>query len=377
MGDRTNPYVEQDPKVLSGHGKDIMIAASKASFYTAIMGKTNDDIIKTQVENHSGKNTVTMSMRALVRGSGVKGNTDLDSNRDQLNFLHQNISGDIIANSIASQHTKINSKTVAQNFRRDANEGLGDWLQDKMDRIRTARLSENCSNVVSFNAAGALVANTALVAGDVFTTKNIDEMLKRAENGWIDGNGIYHPRIRPYKTLKRNIKGQETEVGFYLIRIGAGAKESLQDDPLWIAYQETLAKSTQAAGEFVTSGQLGEYKNAIVASSGNWDSNYEGIITSDLIEYEDYASGFDSYAGAGGVTTEVNLLLGATAGMQPFAAIPEYIEDSLDSGRKMLAAIDEWFGFEKTRYVGKTAEEKKLVWHDKDYGVIASVQTLV
>jgi len=62
--------------------------------------------------------------------------------------------------------------------------------------------------------------------------------------------------------------------------------------------------------------------------------------------------------------------------MQPFQFVPDYIEDSADSGRKMVLAIDEWFGFEKTKFVGKSTEEKALVWHEKDYGVIAGIATM-
>ena len=58
--------------------------------------------------------------------------------------------------------------------------------------------------------------------------------------------------------------------------------------------------------------------------------------------------------------------------MQPFQGIPDYIEDSTDSGRKMMSAIDLWFGFEKTKFIGKTEAQKKLIWHGKDYGVIAA-----
>jgi len=372
-----NEFIEREPSALESHGKDIIVTASKASFYTPLMGPTNDDVIKTQlVENANGSKNITMSLRGLLRGGGVKGNTDLEANRDKLKYIYQVITGDILANSIKSQHKKINSKTIAKEFRNEAKEGLADWFSDTINRIRTAKLSANCTNIVSLNAAGEQVETSALEVGDTFNTASITELLNRAENGYEDADGVKHPRIRPYKTEKRNIKGQETEVGFYLIRIGKAAKKTLKEDPLWVAYQETLAQSTQANGEFITSGQIGEFETAIIVSNGNWDDDYEGVVTSKTPDFEDYAGGFSDYAGNGGIETEVNLLLGATAGLQPFAAIPDYLEDSADSGRKMISAIDTFFGFEKAKFMGKTAEEKKLVWHGKDYGVIACVQSI-
>lgn len=370
----TNPYVENDPKKLQAHAMDIMTAASASSPFTAMMGEGNTSVIKTESAKFSGVNTVIMSMRGLMRGTGVKGNSDLADNRDRLEYLHMKIDGDIIANSVLSKHKKINSKEVAQNFRRDAKEGLADWLTDRMDRIRFAKLSSDCTNIVSVKADGSIVANSALDIGDKFGTATIDEMLKRAENGWIDGVGNRHPRVRPFKVEQKNVKGQMTEVGYYLIIIGTESEAALSVDPVFIQAQEALTQASKS--DFFIDGQIGQYKNAIIIKRSNWDMEYAGVVTSETPDYEEFGGGFSQYAGSGGIVTEVNLLLGATAGMQPFQLVPEYIEDSADSGRKVISAIDEWFGFEKTRFVGKSAEEKALIWHDKDYGVIAGVQTV-
>lgn len=381
MSVRTNPYVELDPKKLQQHAMDIMIAASQGSMFTMLMGETNQDIIKTEGAKFGGANTVTMTMRGLLRGAGVTGNTDLESNRDKLQYLHMKVDGDVIANSLLSQHKKIDSKSIAQNFRRDGKEGLSDWLTDRMDRIRIAKLSESCTNLVAVKADGTVVpmdkiadATEGLTTGDTFTTASIDEMLKRAENGWTDHNGVRHPRVRPFKTIKKVVNGKETDVGIYVIKIGTNSADSLGKDPLWLQAQEALTKAGKS--DFFVDGHLGQWKNAVIIKRANWDVDYAGIITSETKDYGDYAGGFNQYAGKGGIVTEVNLLLGATAGMQPFQLVPDYIEDSADSGRKIVLAIDEWFGFEKTKFVGKTTEEKALVWHEKDYGVIAGLATV-
>jgi hypothetical protein len=44
--------------------------------------------------------------------------------------------------------------------------------------------------------------------------------------------------------------------------------------------------------------------------------------------------------------------------------------------RKMKIAVDRGWAFQKTRYFGKTEAQKKLVWHGKDYGVIAVVSAM-
>lgn len=381
MSSRINPYIETDPKKLTEHAMDIMVAASAESVFTSFMGEDNDSIIKTEGAKFDGADSVTMSLRAPLRGKGVKGNQNLDTNRDNLEYIHQRVAGDIIANSILSKHKKISSKTIAKNFRTDAKDGMMDWLSDKMDRIRFGRLSEAASNVVGAKSDGTVVdkANIAdttlgLTSGDKFSTSTIDEMLKRAENGYTDTAGKRHPKVRPFKTEIKNVKGVPTKVGYYLILVGTESEDSLGKDPIYIQAQEALTTADKST--FFTDGQVGQYKNAIIVKKSNWCYENAGIVTSDMDDFEDYAGGFSQYAGKGGIVTEVNLLLGATAGMQPFQHIPDYIEDSADAGRKIEVAVDEWFGFEKTHYIGKTVEEKKLIWHDVDYGVIVGLGTV-
>lgn len=377
MSDRQNPYVERDPSKLLVTATELMVAASKKSTFTPLCGQTNDDIIKTQSEKHAGANTVEMSMRALVRGNGVKGNSNLDSNRDDLNYLTMKVEGDVLANSIESKHYKITSASIAKNFRADAKDGLSDWLADRMDRIRFSKLSENCTNIVVVKANGQVVPASKIAdsvdgldKGDLFTTQTADEMLSRAENGYTDELGVRHPPIRPYKTETKTVKGVEQEVGYYIIYLGPESAKSITDDPIYLQWQDSLTKANKS--DFYLNGLIGEYKNAIFVKKNAWSPEFAGILTSDIKSFEDYATGFEQYSGKGGIITEVNLLVGATAGMQPFQAIPDYIEDSTDSGRKMMSAIDLWFGFEKTKFMGKTEAEKKLLWHGKDYGVIAA-----
>lgn len=384
MSVRTNPYVETDPKKLEEHAMDIMVAASEDSVFSPnMMGANNDAIIKTQGAKFDEANSVTMTMRALMRGAGVKGNANLDSNRDTLTYLHMKVGGDVMANSVLSEHTKITNKTVAKNFRRDAKDGLTDWYHDKTERIKLAKLSEACTNIVVVKADGTVVdpkkiadATDGLGAGDRFGTHTIDEMLKRAENGWIDADGVRHPRVRPWK--KKTIideNGVKQKKGVYMILIGTESEDNIGKDPIYLAHQEALANAG-VKDDFYTTGLIGQYKNAIIVKKSNWSREYAGIITSDIEDFEDYAGGFSQYAGKGGIVTEVNLLLGATAAMNPFQEIPDYIEDSEDSGRKMSSALDIWWGFEKTKYVGKTAQEKASIWHGKDYGVIAAPAVL-
>lgn len=377
MSDRQNPYVERNPQKLLTSATEIIIAASKKSTFTPLCGDTNDDIIKTQLEKYSGSNTVEMSMMGLLRGNGVKGNSNLDANRDNLQYLTMKVEGDVLANSIESQHQKITSASIAKNFRKDSNGGLSDWLADRIDRIRFAKLSEKCTNIVVVKANGQVVpaskiadAVDGLVKGDLFTTQTADEMLSRAENGYTDENGVRHPPIRPYRTEVKVVNGIEQLVSYYIIFLGPESGKSISEDPVYLQWQDSLTKANKS--DFYLNGLIGQYKNAIFVKKNAWSPEFAGILTSNIDSFEDYANGFTQYSGKGGILTEINLLVGATAGMQPFQGIPDYIEDSTDSGRKMMSAIDLWFGFEKTKFMGKTEAQKKLIWHGKDYGVIAA-----
>lgn len=364
------PYLVKDAVDRTKHGNDITVNVIEQSLWNPLFGSNNNAIIKTELKNETEAKVVEMHMRGLARGEGVEGNDDFDSNEDSVEYLSQDLYYDLFGNSISSKNRKIQSKTAVENFRTDAQDALKDWGTDRSDRTVFAKLSANCTNIVAASASGVHTGNNtnSIVAGDYFNTKVIEECRRRALTG-KDGDGKVHPRIRPYSIKVGENNGVPVYEKIYLMAVGTNSAIYLQDDPLWIQAQEMAAARGENNNLFT--GMLGKYKGVVLVDFGTWSRDYAGILTASVGSYRSVGR-FDAYAGNGSVDTEINLFLGATAGLNPFDEGFTYYESTFDEGRKMRVSIDRGWAFEKTRYIGRTAEEQKSVWHNKDYGVIAA-----
>lgn len=368
-------FVLSDPLIRQEHGREITVNYTEQSLFNPLMGSSNDSIIKTELVDKKEATTVTMHMRGLVRGAGVEGNTDFDSNMDNLQYLSQDVNFEIVANAIPSKDRRIESKTAADNFRSDAKDGLTDWMRDISDRTIISRLSQDCTNIVACDAAAGFDAanvTTGIASGDLFNTQAIDEAVRRASVG-VDGAGVRHPRIRPYIVKVGDNNGIPVYKKLYVMMIGTNAAAQLREDPIWRDEQKYAADRGENNNLFT--GQLGIHNGVILINGGSWTDEYAGIMNSGIGAYRG-ASSMGGYAGAAGNATEINLLLGATAGLLPMDEGVSYYEEAYDMNRKIKIGIDRGWAFQKTRYFGKTEAQKKLVWHAKDYGVIAVVSSI-
>jgi len=369
-------FVLTDPLIRQQHGREITVNYTEQSIFNLLMGSSNDAIIKTElIENALNASVATMHMRGLVRGAGVEGNTDFDANMDSLEYLSQDVAYEVIGNAIRSKDRRIESKSAADNFRNDAKDGLSDWMRDISDRTIISRLSQDCTNIVACNAATGFDdtnVTSGIVAGDAFNTQAIDEAKRRATMG-VDGAAARHPRIRPYMLKVSENNGIPVYEKFYVMMVGTTAVKHLREDPIWREEQKYAAERGITHNFFT--GQLGIHNGVILIDGGSWTDEYAGIANSGVNAYRT-ASSMGIYAGTAGNKTEINLFLGATAGLLPMDEGFNYYEEDYDMKRKMKIAVDRGWAFQKTRYMGKTAAQQALAWHNKDYGVIAVVSSI-
>jgi len=347
-----------------------------------VMGADENSIIKTQNETHSKAAIVTMSLLAPLRTLGVRGNESLNGLANKLKRLFMDVKGNVIGEDITSDNNKKLERSSWMNFRKDAKNGLQEWLKWIMDCERFSKLSFDCTKITCVKADGTVSDTpTNLVAGDVMSALGLDAAYDRAKNGYVDGAGKRHPKMKPHKVEAGSVKGVKTDIEIFVMFVGGASAQNLSNDPLF--EQKRLGLSDVDREKLPFAGGIGLYdQKIVVVDKGTWNEEDAGIVTSDTADWIDIngqtIGNFAQYAGAAGIATEVNLMLGAGAGVQPFQAIPDYEEDgkTIDSGRKLRIFADLFFGFEKFRPKGKTADEIALSWHDEDYGVQAVVATI-
>lgn len=356
------------------YGMEVTLAVAEKSLTTPLMAQNDDAIIKTELQEKDAKvgMGVVMGMLAPLSGDGVSGNTDFEANRDKMEYLNQSVVYDSFGNSVKSDNTKITARTIGK-FREDAKRNLSEWGHKTLDRKVISRLAQDCTNIVACKSDGVYQSNvtTSITTGDVMNTKAIDEMIRRAET-MKDGNGNIHPGVRSIYTKvgKSPHSGAPVFVHSYLLLLGSHGIAQLQDDPVWVDHQKQLIRAMGQQAPIFT-GEIGQYKGVYVVDFKTWNAQRAGMPTSDLGGYK--GVDFDKYKGASGKATEIGLFLGATAGLCPQDDGFEWYENKADEGRKMTIAIDRGLAFAKTKYVGQTAEQQKLLWHGKDYSTTAVV----
>lgn len=363
-------FAMTDAKEKIQHAQTIVHGAQMRDPFYQFQGASEDNIILLAPESSKEGTTTIFKIVSDLVGDGVTGNQDLSEGRDELNFVPFSVKGDVIANSIKSPIQKIMDRSHAGLWRKESQKALEKWIFRKTVRPKFFALSHACTNVVwGGNKANA----AAMVVGDTFDTVMLDEMLSRAKNGWTDGGGVVHPELVPFSIEKKTENGVEVVGEYFPVFVGPKSMLSLGNDPVFKAEQQAKAN----AGLFSSlSGFAGAYKGAVIIEVGSDTARRPGIIRSDNAGYGKY-TGFDAYKASDNTVTEVNFILGCGAGAMPFDPTPTYDEDPTeDNGRKVVAFIEQYYGFEKVKWVGETAAEQASIYHNKDYGVIAGVATI-
>ncbi len=359
------------------YGREITAESNAMQFWGQLKGASANAIIQTELTDKEPDGTATRIYFADdVEGDGVSGNTDFADNRGSQIDLWQDVPFDVFGNSLRSKVMSLESKKATESFRIKSKKGLTKWASLKEDKIISGKVSQNCTNIVACKSDGFYNANNtnSIVAGDIFSTKSIKEAKRRATNG-VDGDGKLHPVLMPYVTVRKNAMGISIPVVYYVMPIGPAASEQLDYDPLWLEYQKTAA-AKQVAELDIVSGYKGIFDGVIIVERTRWSKTQSGIITSETPDFGDYAGNFGTYAGDSDLETEVNLLLGASAILNPQDEGFDYKEIFDTENDKMVCRVRRGLGLEKTKFVGKTKEQMDSVYHGKDFGVIAVVNAL-
>ena len=326
--------------------RDLTVEMMSESKWTQFMGTTNFSIIKTQDATKQGDiaGTITMRMRGVITGDGVVGNEDFDTNDEELMHLYQTVALENFGNSVKSgKNTRLLKQVHFVNFTNDSKDALTDWGVRKLDNTIYTRFSTGCTNVVYCGHSTATVA-TAVVPGNVLTVDDVREAVRRARKG-VDASGNRVPKLRPIKIQVDDVNGVKVTRKIYLMKVGDDSAINLKQDPEWLALQEAAKANNLDAPLF--SGKLGVIEDVVLVNDGTYSPEEAGILTSDQIA---------AYAGTG-VKTEINLLLGATAGLMPMDTGFTWYEDKYDSNRKAKISVDRDFGFAKTKFKGESADE--------------------
>lgn len=339
--------------------KDLTVSMMEESKWTQFMGTTNNHIIKTKLHTELSA-TSTFRLRGVLTGDGVEGNDDFDTNEEELSQLYQVVSLENFGNSVISgSKTKLLKQVHFIDFITEAKDALHEWGSRKLDVKIYTKLSTACTNIVYCDHHASILA-TDVVVGNTLSVADVREARRRAVKG-VDAAGNRVPKLRPIKVIIDDVQGVKVKRKIFLMKVGDDSAISLTNDPLWTELQ--AAAETNNLNSPLFSSKLGVIDDIIIVNDGTASAEEAGILTSTEIT---------AYAGTG-VKTEINLLLGASAGLMPMDSGFNWYEEKYDKDRKASVGVDRDLGFAKAKFEGATAQEIASVWHQKDYGVVAVV----
>ena len=235
---------EEDPQVLLKYGRTLTVKTMEHNFWNKFMNNDEGAVIMTDLRSETPNEeggTVRVYFRDDIEGDGITGDQDFGDNIGSQNTLYQDVDYGIFGNSLKSKAKKLETKMATETFRNKAMKDLPKWLGTREDRIITAKLTQNATNIVTCSAADGTYdsnATASLKAVDVFSTAAITESKNRAQNG-VDGNGNPHPIVEPFlvKTVSRE-GGIVDHIEFFLMVIGKNQAKQLKEDPLWLDAQK-------------------------------------------------------------------------------------------------------------------------------------------
>lgn len=370
-----------DPNVSVQVAREIERASWIKSQFQPLVGRGSDRAIRTYIV--ADNQPYRPRLKSQLSGSGVVGNSDFDSNFDNLEILSQTIYPKVVGNALKSE-IKSYSAMKHIDFIKEASDSLTEWIQQKRDREIICALSNDFTNAVvaheikaddfngyygathlTKNAETDLKTLTAkITAKDTMNVRAIRRAIFQARSG-VNFNGAQRFPLKPVRSEMKSENGITIQHVSYIICLDSYQINQLKADP---EYQE-IQKFAGLRGEknALFSGIVGMIDNCPILDMGVWTSMNVGLLNSDVSDEE-----FKNNLNAQNVTTitppstyrgnntptSIGFLLGGSACLLAGnESVNFYISETEDAGRKTICGVDRVMGISKAKFIASNGEE--------------------
>ena len=379
---RTAADFLSDPDTRVAYGEEInkeMMVKSKVAPFVAKNPNDDGAIIKGALGTLEQGNSFRIPFVDELLDAGARGNVKMNASEEELKKLSMFVKVDVIQHSVPSTESVLNPSS-AEKFRTMAKNKLKNWGVRKFDNIVISGLTANCTNIVACgNHTDGTTAN--IEATDKFSLADVSEAKRRAEQGYAydaSGNKIDVPQLLPFRQEENAQLGYFETLNYYVMWIGSDSESDLKSDPNWVnAVKE--AKERGSNNPLFT-GSLGYWDGVLLLPFKTANLRQSGILRSDSNLFTGFSNvkKFDltTYKGKLAISTEINLFLGAGAGVIAVDQAANFYDwADKDDPRFMKAGTDKVFAFGKTKYNSKDNDDllEDNIYNNKDFGVIAVV----
>ncbi len=363
------------------YAKDITSTVIKKSKVLPFIAKSENDeraIIKGVQKTLEEGNVVGVEFQDELLEAGARGNVSFNASKEELKSIKMFVKVDSMQHSVPSTNN-ITLPQRAKNFISTARTKLKNWGTMMFDKIIISAFSANCTNIVAcgHHADGV---TTNITQSDVFSLADLEEAKRRAELGIAydaSGNEIEVPPLIPFMQDTSENVGFYEELDYYVTWVGTDSARNVKNDPNYeIARKDAMDRGKNNP---LFTGALGFWDGVLMLNIKTDTKRQSGILTSKS-EFHGFSNvkyfDLSTYAGDGGIPTEINLMLGAGAGVIVVDKGFSYYEwEDKDDPRRMHVGIDRVFGFAKQKYSASDNDGllKDSPYNNKDFGVIAIV----
>lgn len=378
---RTAADFLSDPDTRVAYGEEINKAMILKSKWLPFIAKRPEDtsaIIRGVVGTLEQGNTIKVNFTDELLDAGARGSLKFNATEEELRELNMFIKADSIQHSVPSTETILNPKKAAK-FQSTAKDKLRNWGVRRVDNIFTSAFTADCTNIV---CAGhhATSDTTTIVKTDILSLADISEAKRRAEQGVAydaTGTEIKVPQLLPFMQEDNVNAGYYETLNYFVTVLGTDSVNGIKNDPNYFKAQAEAAEKGKNNPLFT--GALGFWDGVLMLDFKTANTRQSGVLRSDG-EFVGFSNKkkFDltTYAGNAGQVTEINLFLGAGAGVIALDQPARFFDwADKDDPRFMKAGTDKVFAFAKAKY--NSADNDGILddceYDNKDFGVIAVV----
>lgn len=372
---------KNDPNVAVKIGKEIDKASWKKSPFEPLVGRGSDRGVRTYIINDT--QPYRPRLKAQLTGQGVRGNSDFDTNFDNLEILSQTIYPEVVGNAMKSEISHY-SAIKQIDFVKEASDSLADWMSDTRDRALVCALSNDFTNGVvcdkdkgfkSVNGKQSLqdLAKT-ITKDDVLNVAALRRAIFQARAGVKYNDGQSFP-IKPIRSETITQAGISVQNYSYIILLDSYQINQLKADKEW----QDLHKNAGVRGDknALFTGMVGMIDNCPIIDMGVWTTLNVGLLNSEVSDSEfkrhlntqNYTKITPPSAYANAVPVSIGALIGASAlVMAGNESTNFYISESEDAGRKTICGVDRILSIAKGRF--NTANGDTSVYNNSDFAVV-------
>lgn len=260
----TTDYGVNHPLAVKHWSKDLMVQALKRTHALQFMGKDSNSVVQIKTElNKNAGDRIRFGLRMQLNGDGIKGDSVLEGNEEDLVTYSQDIYIDQLRHAVRSGG-KMSEQRVPFSVRSEARDGLADWWADRID---TSFFNQLCgissqtdtrftgSQVPTAPDAGHVIyqnhaAEASVSTTDVFDLSLIDyavELAKTADN-----------TIRPIRV------GGEKKYVMFLHPYQVTDMRTSTSTGQWLDIQKAAMNGGRVTGNPIFTGALGEYNGVVL-----------------------------------------------------------------------------------------------------------------